>query len=249
MKKIFAVALALVMMVTMMVPVFAATDDFVPSIEIKPGPGVVVRPNEEGVIIGGEIITPDGEVIEVPEVSIIVTPFGGAENADDETKKALDEAFDDLSKADSIKDVIEGLEDVIDAIIPGGKVEDLIISDLFHVDVDGNYDEYVEEGGVVKVTYELPDDKVIPVVKVDGKWQPLSSDKYVINADGTITITVTPGTIVAFLKDSGVVNVDPENPGQSSPVTGVDTTAVAVIAVLFAGAAVAFFASAKKQNA
>lgn len=248
MKKWISVVLAVLMMTAMMLPVAAATEDFVPSIEIKPGPGVVEKPGEDGSITVGEIVMPDGSVVPVPEGALIITPYAEKDDASEETKSALEEAFSELSDATSLDQLVSDLKDVLKQLDPDVDVEDLVVTDLFHVEVIGEYSDYIAQGGVLKITYEVTDDFIVSLIKTDA-WKTLFGDSFVDNGDGTITVSMSSGNIVAFLKNVATIDVDPDNPGQSSPVTGDNTAMFMMIAVAFVGAAVLFFVAAKKQKA
>ena len=244
MKKCLTMLLALVMLVALMLPVSAAKSDFVPSAEVKPAPGIVEKPGENGIPAVGEIVMPDGTVIPVPGAGIIITPLAGADDAKKPaTTETLKDAYDSIKNAENLEDVVD-LEDWIkDGVDP----DDLVISDMFHVDLD-EYKDKLDEGGEFKVTFEVDDDVIGVLVYIDGKWTVLPKDKFTDNGDGTFTLKLSQSGVVAFVKNVGSVNVDPEKPGVSSPTTG-DMTVVYVVMSAVLLAAAAFFAlAAKKQK-
>lgn len=214
MKKFTTILLALVMVLALMVPVSAASDDFVPSAEIKPAPGVVEKPTEDGTPAQGEIVMPDGTVVPVPGVSIIITPLDGADTAVPPTiGDDLDDAYDELKNAESLEDLIDGLQDILDQIDDGTDVEDLVITDLFHVYLDDEYSEYLEEGGKLYITFKPTSDVLLALTDTDDKWSALFGDSLVDNGDGTYTLVITKSGVVAFVKSAASVNVDPDEPG------------------------------------
>lgn len=252
MKKFFVMFLAIMMMAAMMLPAAAATNDFVPSISIKPGPGIVEKPGEDGSSYVGEIVMPDGSVIRIPAAAIIVTPYAEKDSAKEATKTALENAYNELSGADSLDQVVTDLTEKLATIAPDVAVEDLIVSDLFHLEVIGEYAAYIEQGGVLNITYKVSEGFIVALLKTDA-WKTMVKQtvtrSFIDNNDGTITVTMSNQDIVAFLKDSTVIDVDPDNPDQSSPVTGDYTVVYLTIAGLFAAVAVLFFVVAKKQEA
>ncbi len=245
MKKLFSVLLAVLMLATCVLAVSADENDFVPSIELKPGPGIVPGTTEDGTPSYGEIVMPDGTVIPLPEGSIVITPIAKADSAADEIENALKEAYDKLVGADSLEDLIENLEEILGDI----DAEDLVITDLFHVDVTGEYENYVDEGGKIHITLSATDDLIAALIEKDGAFKTLFGDNFIDNGDGTYTLIIDGDGIFAFLKNAASVDVDPDNPDQDSPTTG-DTTYVYVIgAVVFAMMAGALLVASKKQKA
>ncbi len=247
MKKMGSLILAMVMLVVCTFSVSAAGNDFVPSIEIKPGPGIVENPAESG--NGGIIIMPDGTEVIVPVSEIIITPIAQAGEADDHIRQALEEAFADINGASSVADIIGGLQGILDQIADGVVAEDLVISDLFHVDLTGDYAKYVEEGGTLTITFSASSDVAVALSKIGGAWSAVYGDSVILNADGSITMTINSIGVYAFLKNAAQVDVDPEDPGVSSPTTGYDFTTGVVIAVVLFAASAALFVAYKKQNA
>ncbi len=245
MKKCLTMLMALVMIVAMMLPVSAAKSDFVPSAEVKPAPGIVEKPTEDGTPAIGEIIMPDGTVIPVPGTDVIITPLAGADEAEKpSTTEALKDAYESIENAEDLEDIVDLDEWIKDGVDP----DDLVISDIFHVDLD-EYKDKLDEGGEFEITFEVDGDVVGVLVYIDGKWTVLPKDKFIDNGDGTYTLRLSQSCVIAFVKNAGSVDVDPEQPGVSSPTTG-DMTLMYVLMGSALVLAAAFFAlAAKKQKA
>ena len=244
MKKCLTMLLALAMLVALMLPVSAAKSDFVPSAEVKPAPGVVEKPGEDGTPAVGEIVMPDGTVIPVPGTDIIITPLSGADDAEKpSTTEALKDAYDSIKDAEDLEDVVDLGEWIKDGIDP----DDLVVSDMFHVDLD-EYKDKLDEGGEFTITFEVDGDIVGVLVYIDGKWTVLPKDKFIDNGDGTYTLKLSQSCVVAFVKNVGSVDVDPEQPGVSSPTTGDMTVMYVVMGMAFLAAAAFFALAAKKQK-
>jgi len=260
MKKMFSCLLAIVMLVALAVPVAAVTPGFVPSVEIKPGPSIVPQPGDDGTPSYGVIVMPDGTEIPLPEGAIIITPISGKDDADEDTKKALEDAFQDL---------VDGFEDLLDKLVPGTTPDDIVITDIFHVDVTDDFNDFLDEGGKLKVTIAPGSDIVNALKEYKDAWTALLGNELVDNGDGTFTLIIDKNSVIALTKDVTNVDVDPENPGVSSPTTGEEEAVMAVVAVeptmptvnhdysvllliggvLFAGAAVALVIFACKKKA
>jgi len=244
MKKILASLLAVAMLFALSIPAMADHDDFVPSIELKPGPGIVENPADSG--NGGVILMPDGTEVIVPVSEIIVTPIAEADGAADHIKDALKDAFGDVSGVGSLTDLVANLQDILG---DGIAAEDVVIKDLFHVDVTGEYKDYIDNGGKLIITFDVSSNIAVALSKINGAWSTISGDALTLNADGTITLTIGNIGVYAFLKNVASVDVDPENPGVSSPTTGDNTLAVVGSALALLAVSAVLFVMYKKQEA
>ena len=250
MKKIITVLMALVLMSSFAFGAYAAPSDFVPSAEIKPGPDIVVDPDEDGVPAYGEIIMPDGTVIVVPEGVIIITPVKDKDDVDvPSIGEDLNSSLEDVKNADTLEDLIDNLQDILDQIANGTDVDDLIITDMFHIYIPEEYEKYLEEGGKLKITLKLPEDTLLGFADINDVWSVLFGDSFIDNGDGTVTLYITGSGTYSFVKDSGKVDVDPDSPGVSSPTTGDRTVQFVAFGVFFAVAGAALLIVAKKQKA
>jgi len=245
MKKLFSVLFAVLMLATCVLSVSAAENDFVPSIELKPGPGIVPGTTEDGTPSYGEIVMPDGTVIPLPEGTIVITPIAKADSAAEEIEKALNEAYDKLVGSESLEDLIDNLKEVLGDI----DSDDLVITDLFHIDVTGEYENYIDEGGKLHITLSATEDLIAALIEKDGTWKALFGDSFIDNGDGTYTLVIDGDGIYAFAKDVTSVDVDPDNPGQDSPTTGDNTYVYVIGAVAFVMMAGVLLVVAKKQKA
>ena len=111
MKKVLVLCLAVVMLFSFSMTVFAAPNGFVKSPTGQQGP----------VIVEGD--------------DIIVTPFGDRDNLDDETKKKIEDAYDSIINADNLGDLNKELKSKAENL--GVDVKHLAVSDLFDVEFNG----------------------------------------------------------------------------------------------------------------
>ncbi len=250
MKKMMAVLLAVVLVMTLSLSVMAAPSDFVPSAEIKPAPGIVDQPTEDGTPAVGVIIMPDGTIIPVPSDAIIITPLEGADDAvPPSIGDALDNSFDDVNNASSLEDLIDSLQDILDQIANGVSADNLVITDMFHIYLTDEYAKYLDEGGKLQLILRAPAGVLMTFADINGVWSALFGDSFIDNGDGTYTLIISDIGTYAFVKDAGKVDVDPDAPGVSSPTTGDKTTLYIVIGSVLMLAAIVFAYAAKKQKA
>lgn len=257
MKKVLSVFVALVLAAIMSVTAFAATvqDDvkekaapgvvdsrtsdksktiFVKSIEQKGAPSVVKVVTESGEEVAAIIYTVDGvELIGVPEEHLILTPLSEAEEASEDVRLALENSYDELVNAKSIKDVVPGFEKEVKRIAPDTDPDDYVVKDLFSVSLDGKYVKYMDGSNIIMATYETgvdPDEPMVFMFNDEGTWRILDESEYVRNPDGTVTFYLPKLGVMAFVVHSSLVNggeKDIEKDKPKSPYTGDLTMAVA----------------------
>ncbi len=219
MKKVFAICLALVMVLSLSVTVMAAPN-FIESPSNNRAPGIVDWENENGDSTG----------------TIVVTPFGDRDNLSDEYKNEMQNAYDQIVNSDKLTDMFSGLENVITS----GMLEtDLTISDLFHIYYDTT-DPNAKPG---KFDITLSTDTLQGFVGliqfVDGQWQIVTDAK----VDGN-NLSFTSDKLSTY-----AIVVDRTKAESTSPVTGAPTAtylaATVVFAVVCLGAVVAVAAKKK----
>lgn len=169
MRKLVCLMLSLLLCAGLMMPVFAAEDDFVPSISAKDGPEIEDATMEE----------------EDVDQCVIVTSIEGANN------KSTDISQEDRDLLLSVFAMLRNgtsrlpLED------------DYIIRELFDLSFEyddcrqiedhGRKDEQLkEEGKTITVTFDVDtNEEIFVLVYVDNKW--VQVEDVVNNGDGTIT--------------------------------------------------------------
>lgn len=220
MKKVFAICLALVMVLSLGINVMAASDSFVNSPSNNRAPIIVEVTNESEDCTG----------------TITVIPFGDRDDLSEEKKQEIESAYNQIINADKLTDMFSGLN----GFISSGMVEtDLAISDLFYLDLN-DCDSHFEHG---KFTIKLSADTLngfLGLIQiVDGKWQ-LVPDASV---DGEyLTFSVDDLSTLAVV-------VDRTKAESTSPVTGDPTANYVFAAVMLAGLCFVMVATASKKKA
>lgn len=175
--------------------------------------------------IGAEEAVPsvDTTAPEEEVLQVIVTPYDKIDEAHpDVDKEKFQDAYDELIGADDLSDLIEGVE--------GDKVNKVV-----DVTVIGDSDDELKDGIQVTIDPETDGDFEV-VFKGEDGWYVIKD--YVVNPDGTITVTIYEEGVIAII----VPGDENENPPQTSDCM---LAIVAVMAV--AGAALAVVA--KKRRA
>ena len=270
MKKILRImTAALALSLIMTTCAFAA-----PSAETSPAP-TPVAPSEQT----GETVTPaekpadkpameavavikkaDGTTVEVKAESIKVTPVTDLKDAPAEIREAVEKADKQIKAVKDLKEIAPDIADVLKEIneIKGTdfKTEQLVVRDLFDVTLDEEAKAILAEGGEIAITFavEVADDEVLIVLhNYEGdKWETIPNDKVKVNADGTVEITFTSLSPVAFVTaDKTAALEDTEEPAEPAETVEKDggmSTGVIVVIVLVIIAAAAYFVTKSKKK-
>lgn len=266
MKRVITVLLSMVFLFSMMT-VSVAAAPFTPSVESKPAPGVVpVKYNNQNV--SAIIIDSDGnEVAGVPYYQtstgggLLVTPHASVNDLPDslsdreknELMELMQEAYDQINDAGTLDelqlksgDKLLTAEDKANGI----KIENLVVIDLIDVSLFGN-DYQLGDGKSVTVRFQLNLDpnaflKVLHYNE-NGEWDVIPDDRIQRYDDGSVEVTFTSLSPVAFVVDKTEVGItDPDGP--KSPQTG-EGLSVELFGALLLGIAATFcFTAARRKN-
>lgn len=105
MKKVLAVCLMLVVVMTMGISIFAETNGFVSSPSKNQAP----------------------EIVESDVEDLVVTPFSDKEDLPEEQRQKFNGAYDSIRTSASVSDLNAGIKD------HAGNTDNLAVSDLFHI--------------------------------------------------------------------------------------------------------------------
>ena len=188
MKKFIACLVALMLCVSMVLPVMAAEAEFTPSVTNKPAPEIVPVTDPDGNPAIAVVCDDDGQIIDyVYEDCLVVTPVSEAKTSEripDYAEKLLLEVYDKLTGGEMT--------------IPYEKHDaernssNMVIRDLF--DATFLCEEHPEmlqpEGVTLKITFKLnvaADETVYAMSYKNNEWNPVVET--VNNGDGTVTCT------------------------------------------------------------
>lgn len=165
MKKAIRIVAILLLVSMLAVPANAA--GFTPSVQQKGAPTVSVEGTAK---------------------DVAVTPVADLAKAAPEVKAAVEEAYKTIETAGSVVKAAPALVETLKTVAPTVKAENLVVRDLFHVDVKLEKDEKVT------LKFDLKVEKgavVIPMLFVDGEWVPVDPELVTVNADGTVSVEFT----------------------------------------------------------
>ena len=185
MRKFICLLTAVLVCVSLALPVFAAKDDFVPSIEYKDGP----------VITGGVL---DGtDVTDCLIVTTIEQARNDSTDISEEERQLLLDLYDKLLK-DELDLPLDYDYTILELLDISFKYEGCVNKDD-HIDKE----QILNEAGktvVIDFDLDVPDGSNLKVlVYNDGAWEIVKD--VVVNNDGTVTVTFERIGPVAFVVD------------------------------------------------
>lgn len=109
----------------------------------------------------------DYEFTDGCEAEIILTPYGERDTLDEDARKLLEEAYDQIAGTDNLGDLVEGLKELAEQA--GIDVSTLAVSDLFNLGSEG-CDDHGNHSYTVKLKPEVLKNFFKVMMYVDGKW-------------------------------------------------------------------------------
>lgn len=252
-KRLVSVLTA--MLILLALPISASASNFTPSVEQKGAPAVSAVQDKGGNSVSAIIRDAHGnEVIGVPATDLIVTPVSEAENAADDIRTKLLNAYKQINSVGSLSELADNLKTVLSQLSSETDVADLVVRDLFDVTVQGTYAEHLAaEGNSISIQFELglEKDQLLLVLHnlADQQWEVIPNDQVVRGDDGSVTVTFNSLSPVAFAVDNVDITADPNAPKSPQTSQGVPTLAICGIALLVVGAAAACVYAAKRKKA
>lgn len=205
MKKFITISLALIMVFSLGISAFAATSDFVKSIEAKAAPTIVAPKGYEADVVALLLDSSNQVKGTVTRDELLITPFNPKE--DNEIQKTLKTAYDEILNEGLVNVLSE--EDKKAVENAGVKAENLVVCDFFDMRyVKSNTLSFDNKLNVTfKTDLQLKNNsKVFAMVQVDEKWQKIPDNDIKITEDGNINVSFTKNCPVAFM-----VEGEPDN--------------------------------------
>lgn len=190
MKRVFAICLIMVMLLTLSGNVFAADSGFVSSPTGKPAPGV-------------ESFDPADDDC---TANIIVTPYGEKHELPQELQTMFQKAYEDIVNNDDLTTLNTALAKLVKDMKLDSK--DLAVSDLFDIHLTGcDYHEGHEEFDVVLSADMLKHFVALLHMNKEGQWE-LVSDAQVTNNGTHLKFSVDSFSPFAIVVDNAAEESD-----------------------------------------
>lgn len=202
MKKLTAI-LAALMTAACMTAGTAMAADFTPSVTGKAAPETVTVTTESGEQAVAIIRDANGAEIQgLTADSLTVTSVANASSASAEVTAALTAAYAQIQEASSVADLVPNIDEVLASVDPNLTASDLVVRDLFDVSIDDAARELLAAGNNIQIGFNLgisADDEVFCLHNYSGsEWEVIDPSLVVNNGDGTVTVTFSSLSPIAF---------------------------------------------------
>ena len=227
MKKVLAICLMMVLVVSMSVTAFAAPDVFTSSPSNNRAPEVLDCENGDGDC----------------KASLVITPYGDRDTLSEQVCEQFEKAYEEIVEAEDLSVLNGGLKSLADK--KNIKVQNLGISDLFTV-APKNCDDHKDHGHFDVVLKADTLQNFFGLLRyVDGKWE-LIEGAEVKEVNGELHLVFAADVAVA---SQFAIVVDATAEQGVSPETGDNTAAYLIVLAVSALAIAVISAKAKKQTA
>ncbi len=255
MKKLTVFLLAMALAASTAISTSAV--EFTPSVQGKEAPSVVVTKDENGKEVYAKIVNKNGEVVNlVGKIGMTVTPVSKVNEASEKISDALGNAYEQVKAATSLTDLVPQISEFLSKTSENIKAEDMVVRDLFDVDIDDATRELLKDGSSIEIAFDLgvsADEFVVCLHNIGGdQWEVIDANKVINNGDGTVSVQFTSLSPIAFaVQKSGTTveksttMVEEDADAKPNPNTGAGNVTGLAAAVL--GCSVVAFTVAKKK--
>jgi len=240
MKRVISVLSVIMLLMTLVCPVFVQASDFTDSVPNKDAPDIVPVKNPEGGDSQGTIKDDNGIIEYLEENCIVITPVSEANTSElipEEARKTLLDVYKQLSDGT--------MELPVQMIDPGLVPEDIVIRDLFDASwlCSDHPVKVTPEGIYVEITFNMgvdEEEEIYCMLYENGEWEPAVN--VTNNGDGTVTVLLEHLGVIAF----GVEQDGP--PTQSGDNSGPQVIMWVILMVVSAAALVALLVINRRRN-
>ncbi len=190
--------------------VISEEDAFTPSVSQKGAPANVTIETVDGKNVIAIVRTPNLDVeLRLYEGDLTVTPLSGREAASEETKAELEGAYKLLTDPDYQEQALPKLAEALKAMNSTLTVNDIIVRDMFHVELNEEALELLKKDGeTITTIFDFENvkkgDFVLFMRYVDGQWI-INDGSWEVNGNAYVEILEDGHISLSFEDDMGVV--------------------------------------------
>lgn len=141
----------------------------------------------------------------VEQTGVRVTALVDLSKASKEVQEAVEEAYTVIAEAESLEEAVPTLADVLKEMDTDLTAEDLVVRDLFYLELEKELEETLEKEKEVAISFEVEgmeeDDFLMVMVFVDGEWVIVDAENVEIGEDETVTVTFEAVGPIAFVTE------------------------------------------------
>ena len=141
----------------------------------------------------------------VEQTGVRVTALVDLSKAPKEVQETVEEAYKVIAEAESLEEAVPTLADVLKEMDTDLTAEDLVVRDLFYLELEKELEETLEKEKEVAITFEVEgmekDDFLMVMVFVDGEWVIVDAENVEFSEDEEVTVTFEAVGPIAFVTE------------------------------------------------
>ena len=141
----------------------------------------------------------------VEQTGVRVTALVDLSKASKEVQEAVEEAYKVIAEAESLEEAVPTLADVLKEMDTDLTAEDLVVRDLFYLELEKELEETLEKEKEVAISFEVEgmekDDFLMVMVFVDGEWVIVDAENVEMGEEEEVTVTFEAVGPIAFVTE------------------------------------------------
>lgn len=141
----------------------------------------------------------------VEQTGVRVTALVDLSKAPKEVQETVEEAYKIIAEAESLEEAVPTLADVLKEMDTDLTAEDLVVRDLFYLELEKELEETLEKEKEVAISFEVEgmeaDDFLMVMVFVDGEWVIVDAENVEIGEEEEVTVTFEAVGPIAFITE------------------------------------------------
>ena len=141
----------------------------------------------------------------VEQTGVRVTALVDLSKASKEVQETVEEAYKIIAEAESLEEAVPTLADVLKEMDTDLTAEDLVVRDLFYLELEKELEETLEKEKEVAISFEVEgmeaDDFLMVMVFVDGEWVIVDAENVEMGEEEEVTVTFEAVGPIAFITE------------------------------------------------
>lgn len=141
----------------------------------------------------------------VEQTGVRVTALVDLSKASKEVQETVEEAYKVIAEAESLEEAVPTLADVLKEMDTDLTAEDLVVRDLFYLELEKELEETLEKEKEVAISFEVEgmeaDDFLMVMVFVDGEWVIVDAENVEMGEEEEVTVTFEAVGPIAFVTE------------------------------------------------
>ena len=141
----------------------------------------------------------------VEQTGVRVTALVDLSKASKEVQETVEEAYKVIAEAESLEEAVPTLADVLKEMDTDLTAEDLVVRDLFYLELEKELEETLEKEKEVAISFEVEgmekDDFLMVMVFVDGEWVIVDAENVEMGEEEEVTVTFEAVGPIAFITE------------------------------------------------